>query len=106
MTLFENFYKSDHKDIEKQPNPLADRMRPIDLSEFVGQDHLVGPGKILRRIIEQDRLFSIILWGPPGCGKTTLARIIAKKNRKKVYCLFRSYFWNKANKGCYGNCKV
>jgi putative ATPase len=83
MTLFENFYKSDHKDIEKQPNPLADRMRPIDLSEFVGQDHLVGPGKILRRIIEQDRLFSIILWGPPGCGKTTLARIIAKKTESR-----------------------
>ncbi len=57
--------------------PLAARMRPRDLSEFVGQEHLVGEGKILRQMIEQDRIPSMILWGPPGVGKTTLANVIA-----------------------------
>jgi putative ATPase len=57
--------------------PLADRMRPNTLEEFVGQDHLVGEEKILRRAIEKDEIQSIILWGPPGTGKTTLAHIIA-----------------------------
>lgn len=57
--------------------PLADRMRPRTLDEFVGQEHIVGPGKLLRRAIEADKLSSIILYGPPGTGKTTLARIIA-----------------------------
>ena len=57
--------------------PLADRMRPRDLSEFIGQEHLVGPGRLLRCAIEADRLTSSIFFGPPGCGKTTLASIIA-----------------------------
>ncbi len=57
--------------------PLADRMRPRNLSEFIGQEHLVGPGRLLRRAIEADRLTSSIFFGPPGCGKTTLASIIA-----------------------------
>jgi putative ATPase len=57
--------------------PLADRMRPRNLDEFIGQQHVVGDGTLIRRAIEQDRIFSVILWGPPGCGKTTLARIIA-----------------------------
>ena len=57
--------------------PLADRMRPRDLSEFIGQEHLVGPGRLLRRAIEAHRLTSSIFFGPPGCGKTTLASIIA-----------------------------
>ena len=57
--------------------PLSERMRPENLEEFVGQDHLLGTGKLLRRMMEGDELYSIILWGPPGAGKTTLAHIIA-----------------------------
>ena len=57
--------------------PLADRMRPRTLEEFIGQEELVGPGRLLRRAIEADRLTSSIFYGPPGCGKTTLASIIA-----------------------------
>jgi putative ATPase len=57
--------------------PLASRIRPTTLSDFIGQEHLVGPGKPLRVAIEKKELFSFILWGPPGCGKTTLARIYA-----------------------------
>lgn len=58
--------------------PLADRMRPKNLKEFVGQEHLVGPNKILQRLVENKELVSLILWGPPGVGKTTLASIIAQ----------------------------
>jgi putative ATPase len=59
--------------------PLATRMRPHSLEEFLGQEHLVGPGRILREMIERDELQSLIFWGPPGSGKTTLARIIADR---------------------------
>ena len=60
-------------------NPLASRLRPDDLDGFVGQEHLLGKGKILRQLIEQDKIPSMIFWGPPGVGKTTLAGIIAHK---------------------------
>ncbi|MBE7145319.1 replication-associated recombination protein A [Bacillus paranthracis] len=63
--------------------PLASRMRPTDLDHFVGQKHLVGDGKFLREMIEKDQVSSMIFWGPPGVGKTTLAEIIAKKTQSK-----------------------
>ena len=68
-TLFEN----------ENNQPLASRMRPRDLDEFAGQQHLIGEGKILRKFIEEDKISSMIFWGPPGVGKTTLASIIANK---------------------------
>lgn len=63
--------------------PLAERMRPRSLAEFCGQEHLLGPGKSLRTMIEADRLPSMIFWGPPGCGKTTLAHIIAHETSSR-----------------------
>ena len=61
--------------------PLADRLRPATLAEYVGQQHLLGPGKILRQLLERDQIPSMIFWGPPGVGKTTLASIIANRTR-------------------------
>lgn len=78
---------------EKQPagksklKPLAERMRPQSLDEFIGQQHLLAPGKLLREAIEQDRLVSMIFWGPPGVGKTTLARIIAGETKSDFFAL-------------------
>jgi putative ATPase len=77
MDLFEN----QRLEQARKNAPLADRIRPRDLDEFLGQEDIVGPGKVLRRSIEADRIPSMILWGPPGSGKTTLARIIARRTR-------------------------
>ena len=67
--------------------PLADRMRPTDISEIAGQDELLGEGAPLRRMIDSGKLSSFILWGPPGCGKTTLARILATKTKMRFAAL-------------------
>lgn len=68
-------------DSRPQSAPLASRLRPETLDEYVGQQHLVGKGKLLRQLIEHDQVSSMIFWGPPGVGKTTLARIIAKSTK-------------------------
>jgi putative ATPase len=73
--------KTNFSSVQELKRPLADRIRPEDLADFVGQEELVGEGKILRKMIENDEICSMIFWGPPGCGKTTLARIIAKKSK-------------------------
>ena len=72
LTLFDN---------RKETAPLASRIRPKTLEEFAGQKHLLGPGKVLRQLIEKDQISSMIFWGPPGVGKTTLASIIAGRTR-------------------------
>ncbi|MBI1374909.1 MAG: AAA family ATPase [Phycisphaera sp.] len=66
----------------KSAEPLAVRMRPRTLDEFVGQQHFLGPGKLLRRMLEADRMTSVIFYGPPGCGKTTLAEVIANQTKR------------------------
>lgn len=73
LSLFEQF------DNRKPLGPLASRLRPDTLDDFIGQEHLLGNGKLLRQLIDNDRISSMIFWGPPGVGKTTLANIIAKK---------------------------
>jgi putative ATPase len=76
-----------HAERTKRNQPLADRMRPNTLEEFFGQRHLVGPGRMLERAISADRIPSMILWGPPGSGKTTLARVIARKTGALFFTL-------------------
>ncbi len=79
MSLFQNI--PPHDEAIDKSRPLADRMRPRTLDEFVGQEHILGPGKSLRVQIERDDTGSLIFWGPPGVGKTTLAKIIARMTR-------------------------
>jgi putative ATPase len=79
MSLFESVTL--HDDPGDQSRPLAERMRPKTLDDYIGQEHILGPGKPLRAQIERDQLGSIILWGPPGVGKTSLASLIARLTR-------------------------
>ena len=74
------FGHASHQRLEGEA-PLAARMRPRTLDEFVGQEHIVGPGRLLRRAIQADQLSSLIFYGPPGTGKTTLAMVIANTTR-------------------------
>ena len=78
-----DLFGRESEDIKKKMTPLADRMRPSVLKDFVGQQHLIGEGKPLRKLIERDSIGSIIFWGPPGSGKTTLARLIANTTKRK-----------------------
>jgi putative ATPase len=79
MELFEAVRKKTEE--RREFVPLADRMRPDRLEDFIGQDHLLGPGRFLRSLVEKDQLQALILWGPPGTGKTTLANIIARSTQ-------------------------
>ena len=85
MELFESQSQEDLFPVQESADhrqvPLADRMRPQDFDEFVGQEDVLANGQPLRVAIEQDRVPSLILWGPPGTGKTTLANLIAKKTQ-------------------------
>lgn len=76
-----DLFNRSEKEIEETARPLAERMRPKTLEAFVGQTHLLGKDSLLRRAIEENRLFSMIFWGPPGSGKTTLARIMAGETK-------------------------
>ncbi|MBP5447669.1 MAG: AAA family ATPase, partial [Treponema sp.] len=71
----------------KTHEPLAARMRPRNLDEYIGQDHIVGKGRLLRRAIAADQLTSVIFYGPPGSGKTTLARVIASHTKSNFITL-------------------
>ena len=79
MSEFPSLLPTEEKNLAGQP--LAARMRPETLEEFAGQKHLIGEGKVLRRLIDSDAISSMIFWGPPGVGKTTLAQIIARQTR-------------------------
>ncbi len=80
-----DLFKEVHEGNLRRALPLAARMRPQTLDDFIGQEHFLGPGKLLRRLLQADRLSSVIFYGPPGCGKTSLAHVIARQTR----CHFR-----------------
>ena len=79
MDLFQEPSEPAKRKVGAGTAPLAARMRPRSLDEIVGQEHILGESKLLRRAIEADRFSSVILYGPPGCGKTTLAEVATKR---------------------------
>src|SRR5437879_642134 len=80
-------FHEDEKQSRQPSAPLAERIRPTSLDDVVGQEHLLGAGKPLRVLIERDEIPSMIFWGPPGCGKTTIARIIAAHTKAEFFQL-------------------
>lgn len=82
-----SFFQKSFREKSGARAPLADRMRPRNLGEFVGQGHLLGPGKILDRLLRNRRMQSLVFWGPPGSGKTTLARILAEQSDARMIAL-------------------
>jgi putative ATPase len=76
-----DIFQDQTKRAQEAAKPLAERMRPVKLHEFIGQEHLVGKGTLLKMAMENDQVFSMMFWGPPGCGKTTLARMIAGETK-------------------------
>src|SRR5262245_19788057 len=82
-----NLFRGVHEANLRKAQPLAARMRPRSLDEFVGQEHFLGPGKLLRRLLQSDRLGSVIFYGPPGSGKTALAHVIAQHTRCKFVAI-------------------
>src|SRR5215218_5972622 len=78
-----DLFDSVRADNRTAARPLAARMRPRTLDEYVGQEHFLGPGKLLRRMLLADRLNSLIFYGPPGCGKTALAHVIANQTKSR-----------------------
>src|SRR5947209_18151435 len=80
-----NLFAATEDENRRAAQPLAARMRPTKLDDFVGQQHFLGPGKLLRRLLQADRLGSVIFYGPPGTGKTALAHVIANR----THCAFR-----------------
>src|SRR6202008_1854046 len=83
VSLFSSLPQPHEPDVPLAHQPLAERMRPRTLDEFIGQEKLLGVGKPLRVQIENDDVASMLLWGPPGCGKTTLARLIARRTKSE-----------------------
>ena len=90
MKLMCDFFKDNKEEVEVNNDsqydldaPLAARMRPRKLNEYIGQDHILGEGKLLRRAIEADRFASLIFYGPPGIGKTSLAKVISKHSKSR-----------------------
>lgn len=91
MDLFEYM----REQTKEQESPLASRLRPTTLEEVVGQEHIIGKGKLLYRAIKADKLSSIIFYGPPGTGKTTLAKVIANTDECRIFADQCNIRWQK-----------